>query len=62
MFAPYSSVCSRFTGVYGIYIFLAAGLLLLGGGLMLMGQRAGRGLRVEAVPVSGRQALGASKG
>ncbi|MBO4967698.1 MAG: hypothetical protein J6D43_06450, partial [Pseudomonas sp.] len=48
--------------VYGIYIFFAAGLLLLGGGLMLMGQRAGRGQRVEAVPVSGRQALGAGKG
>ena len=46
--------------VYGIYIFFAAGLLLLGGGLM--GQRAGRGQRVEAVPVSGRQALGAGKG
>ncbi|MBP3862492.1 MAG: MFS transporter [Pseudomonas sp.] len=48
--------------VYGIYIFFAAGLLLLGGGLMLMGQRAGRGQRVEAVPFSGRQALGAGKG
>lgn len=62
MFAPYSSVCSRSTGVYGIYIFFAAGLLLLGGGLMLMGQRAGKGQRVEAVPFSGRQALGAGKG
>lgn len=37
--------------VYGVYIFFAAGLLLLGGGLMLMGQRAGKDQRVEAVPV-----------
>ena len=29
--------------VYGAYIFLAAGLLLLGGALMLAGQRAGKG-------------------
>ncbi|SDX73983.1 hypothetical protein SAMN05216247_101788 [Pseudomonas salomonii] len=29
--------------VYGAYIFLAAGLLLLGGALMLAGQRASKG-------------------
>ena len=29
--------------VYGVYIFLAAGLLLTGAGLMLVGQRASKG-------------------
>lgn len=48
--------------VYGVYIFFAAGLLLLGGGLMLIGQCASNGQRVEADPASERQALGASKG
>ncbi|MGO3579650.1 MFS transporter [Pseudomonas helleri] len=35
--------------VYGIYIFFAAGLLLLGGGLMLIGQRTSKG-QLAATP------------